>query len=151
MENDFDITRIAKPHTVEAWARYTIIEFQKALDRLKIGVTRKLFNSFKKELQVNNGDVHAVLLKFLMYGRFRDMGVGRGMKAYERKTNKANLIAAKRYGADVEYSRRQPKRWYSKTRWAQTMRLSEILIRDLGDDISHWITDSFEGEVTIGM
>src|SRR5690606_17737082 len=145
--NKPDLTNISKRQTVNAWALIAIKEFQKALDKKKISDTRFLFNSFKKELQSNGGDVQAVLIKFAMYGRFIDMGVGRGMKAYERKTNKVNLIAAKRYGANVSYSRRMPKRWYSKTKMAETLRLQEILIRDLGENITKWIDTEFQGEV----
>lgn len=144
-----DLIEITKRRTVEEWARIAILEFQKSIEKKKIGVSRRLFNSFKKELQANGGDVQAVMIKFAMYGRYRDMGVGRGMKAYERKTNKSNLIAARRYGANVGYSRRMPKRWYSKTKMAQTLRLQEILIRDIGEDINRWIGSSFQGEVSV--
>lgn len=146
-----ELEQIAKRSTVEAWARIAIIKFQKAIESKKIIDTRHLFNSFKKELRDNGGDVQAVLLKFAMYGRYRDMGVGRGMKAYERKTNKANLIAAKSYGANVSYVSRQPKRWYNKTRIRETLKLQEILIRDLGNDISKWVSTTFGGEVTSGL
>ena len=141
------LDKIAKRGTVEAWAQIAIKEFQKALEKKKIVDTRYLFNSFKKELKQNGGDVQAVLLKLSMYGRYIDMGVGRGMKAYERKTNKANLIAAKRYGARVSYVSRQPRKWYNKVRVSQSLRLQEILIRDLGEDINKWMLASFEGEV----
>lgn len=104
-----------------------------------IGVTGALFNSFKQELVANGGNVGAVILKFAMYGRFRDMGVGRGMKAYERKTNKVNMIAAKAYGTKVSYSRRQAKRWYPKVKTYESLRLQEILVRDLGVNIQSWI------------
>lgn len=146
-----ELDQIAKRSTVEAWAAITIKEFQKALEKKKIIDTRHLFNSFIKELRANGGDVQAVLLKLAMYGRYQDMGVGRGMKAYERKTNKANLIAAKRYGANVSYVSRQPRKWYNKVRFSQTLRLQEILIRDLGDDINKWVLASFEGEVKTGL
>lgn len=146
-----ELEQIAKRSTVEAWAEIAIKEFQKALEKKKIVDTRHLFNSFKKELRANGGDVHAVLLKLAMYGRYQDMGVGRGLKAYERKTNKANLIAAKRYGANVSYVGRQPIKWYNKVRFSQSLRLQEILIRDLGDDINKWVLASFEGEVSTGL
>lgn len=149
VERKHDLSKLVRRDTVEGWAHYAIVEFQKSLDKKKVGVTRQLYNSFKKQLTGSGGDVKAVMLKFLMYGRFRDMGVGRGMKAYERATNKANLIAAKRYGADVPYSRRMPKRWYSKTKWAETLRLGELLARDMGEDIMGWIAQETGGEVTV--
>jgi len=149
MDRDFNLANLVRRDTVEGWAHYAIVAFQEALDKKKIGVTRQLYNSFKRQLQGSGGDVQAVILKFFMYGRFRDMGVGRGMKAYERASNKANLIAAKRYGADVPHSRRQPKRWYSKTRWAQQLRLGELLARDMGEEITGWIAQESSGEITV--
>lgn len=142
-----DLDNIVPERLVDDWARYAIQKFQRSLDRKKIGVTHALFNSFKRELAMNGGDVGAVLIKFAMYGRFRDMGVGRGMKAYERKSNRANLIAAKSYGANVTYSRRQAKRWYPKVKVHETMRLRELLIRDLGDNIRQWIAEEWSGDV----
>jgi len=149
MDRKYDVTKLVRRDTVDGWARIAIVEFQKSIEKKRIGVTRQLYNSFKKQLVAGGGDVKGVLLKFLMYGRFRDMGVGRGMKAWERATNKANLIAAKRYGADVPYSRRMAKRWYSKTKWAETLRLGELLARDLGEEITGWIAQETGGDVTV--
>lgn len=146
-----DIGSLVPKRLVDEWARIAILEFQKSLDKKKIGVTGKLFNSFKRALEMSGGDVQATIIKFLMYGRFRDMGVGSGVKAYERKTNKANLIAAKRYGANVSYSRRQPKKWYNKPKYAQTMRLQELLVESMGDKIGNWIASEFGGELSLGL
>lgn len=146
-----DLTSIAPNHVVDDWAKYAIKAFQESLHRKKIGVSGALFNSFKRELVANGGDVGAVMIKFSMYGRFRDMGVGRGMKAYERKTNKMNLIGAKRYGANVQYSRRQSKRWYPKIKVHETLRLQEILVRDLGENISKWISTEWQGGAQINI
>lgn len=146
-----ELEQIAKRQTVEEWARIAIIKFQKSLQSKKIVDTRHLLNSFTKELRSHRGDVNSVILKFAMYGRFRDMGVGSGVKAYERKTNKANLVAARAYGANVPYMRRQPKRWYNKVKVRETLKLQEILIRDLGDDIIQWISTDFKDEITTGI
>ncbi|MGJ1295522.1 hypothetical protein ACR777_15050 [Sphingobacterium spiritivorum] len=148
---DRDLTKLIPYHTVNDWAIYAIKEFQSELDRKKVNLTGALFNSFKKELRANQGNVEEVLIKFSMYGRFRDMGVGRGLKAYERKTNKSNLIAAKRYGANVSYVGRQPKRWYSKKKTAETYRLKEILIKDMGNDVVNWMAQEFQTEINLGI
>src|SRR5690606_12191359 len=138
-----DSTTIVPQRLVSEWARIAIERLQAALEKKKIGVTGELFNSFKRELENAGGDVGAVIIKFLMYGRFVDMGVGNGLKAYERKTNKANLVGARAYGANVSYNSRQPKRWYSKTKAAETWRLQELLIRDLGERIPAWIAEQW--------
>lgn len=153
MENQdpHDLSTLIRRDTVDGWAHYAIVEFQKALDKQKIGITRQLFNSFKKQLQANRGDVMAVMIRFLQYGRFVDMGVGRGLAAYERDSNRANLVGARAYGANVPYVKRRPKKWYSKTRWAQMMRLQELLARDLDEDIRGWISAEFGGETTLNV
>lgn len=149
MEEKHDIKSLVPQKLVDDWALIAIERFQQSLKKKKIGVTGELFDSFKRQLLLAGGDVGAVIIKFLMYGRFRDMGVGNGVKAYERKTNKANLIAAKRYGADVSYTGRQPKRWYNKIRIAQTYKLQELLISEMGENIREWIASEFSGEIRI--
>ena len=146
------LTDVVAPYKVVSdWAMYAISALQEELEKKKVRLTGALFNSFKKELRAAGGDVQAVLIKFAMYGRFRDMGVGNGLKAYERKTNKMNLIGAKRYGAKVRYVGRQPKRWYPKRKTAETYRLSEILVEQMGVDITRWIADEFGSEMQIGL
>ncbi len=147
MEDQHDLKSLVPQKLVDDWALIAIQRFQQSLQKKKIGVTGELFNSFKRQLFLAGGDVGAVVIKFLMYGRFRDMGVGNGVKAYERKTNKANLIAAKRYGADVSYIGRQPKRWYNKVRVSQTYKLQELLVSEMGDNIREWIASEFTGEI----
>ncbi len=127
---------------INQWASIAIERLQKEIRKKKIGVTDNLYRSFEKEVQKSGGNVQAVFIRFAMYGRFRDMGVGNGMKAFERKSNKKNLIASKRYGADVTYSRRQPKRWFNKPKMAQIYKLREILAKSMGDAV---VTNLKEG------
>lgn len=142
---------VAPYKVVSDWAKYAIEALQAELEKKKVRLTGALFNSFKKELQATAGDVQAVLIKFLMYGRFRDMGVGNGLKAYERKTNKMNMIGVKRYGLKLDYVGRQPKRWYPKRKTAETHRLAEILVDEMGADITRWIAGEFDGELSLGV
>lgn len=133
---------------IDAWADIAIERFQKVLKQKKIGVTGNLYRSFEKEVQKSGGNVQAVFIRFAMYGRFRDMGVGRGMKAHERETNRWNLIANKAYGADVEYSRRRPKRWFNKPKMAQIYRLREILAESVGHAMVANLQEGFQGDQT---
>jgi len=151
MMADKDLISVVPKKVVDEWAVIAIKAFQESLQKKKIGISGALFNSFKRELVANGGDVAGVLIKFAMYGRFRDMGVGRGMKAYERKTNKSNLIGAKQYGANVSYSRRQGKRWYPKVKAHETMKLQEILVRDLGVNIGQWLSSEWRGSIQMNV
>jgi hypothetical protein len=112
---------------VDGWAKITIDLWQKELRKKKIGITDDLYNSFQKQVQRKGSEIAEIILKFKMYGRFRDMGVGNGLKAYERGSNKQDRTASKRYGANVGFSDRSEKRWLNKIKTAQTYRLSEIL------------------------
>lgn len=133
---------------IDDWARIAIDRYKKEIAKKNIGVSGALSRSFQKEITVSGGDVKAVYIRFLMYGRFRDMGVGRGLKAYERKINKEFLIAAKTYGANVEYVRRQPKRWFNKPKMAQIYKLREILAKELDHAVVTNIQDFFSDDMT---
>lgn len=143
--------RINQRGTAEAWANILIEKWQKAIKDKGIGVTGDLANSFSREIQSAGSDVKAIIMRFNFYGRFRDMGVGRGLRAYERGTNKSNLIASKRYGADVSFVGRQPKKWYNKIKTAQTYRLGEILATAEGQAIVNNIEADFSNSITIKM
>jgi hypothetical protein len=134
--------KISTKGAVDAWARITIERFKKELTKKNIRKSGALERSFTRELDLAGGDVQAVTIKFLMYGRFRDMGVGSGVSANERFTNKQNLIAGKSYGSDLDYARRQPKRWFNKPKMAQIYRLREILASHLQTQVTNVVSTS---------
>jgi len=112
---------------MDGWQKYTIEKWQKELRKKRIGVTETLYRSFEKAVSVRSGEIVESNLKFLMYGRFRDMNVGKGLKAFERANNTAARNAARRYGTQGRVVNRVQKRWLNKINAAQTYRLSEIL------------------------
>lgn len=136
---------------VDDWARYTIEQWQKELRKKKIGVTDELYNSFTHQVQASSKELTGILLKFKFYGRLRDMGVGKGVKAYEVKNNVANLIASKRYGANVQSVSRKPGRWYNKIKTHETHRLREILAEKAGIAISTSVADMLNNSSEINI
>ncbi len=126
---------------LDEWAQYTIIAWRKELRKKKIGVTDELYESFTREIQRNQTELLGVLLKFKFYGRLRDMGVGRGVSANEVQNNVSNIIAAKRYGANVHSVNRKPGRWFNKIKTHQSHRLREILAEKAGVAISASVAD----------
>jgi hypothetical protein len=97
--------------TVERWADIVIERWERKIERLKIGHSGKLSESFYHHVKTQaNGDPEFIVFTFEYYGKFVDMGVGRGVKI-----------------ADVESSNRRPKSWYSKTFFSQLEKLKEIL------------------------
>nr|WP_321357177.1 hypothetical protein [uncultured Draconibacterium sp.] len=97
--------------TVEAWADIVIERWEQKIERLGIMSTGALLRSFYHTVQTqSNGDPELIIFTFEYYGKFVDMGVGRGVTVEE-----------------VEFSNRRPKAWYSKVFFSQLEKLKELL------------------------
>lgn len=98
--------------TVEAWADIVIERWETKIARLKIGHTGQLVKSFEHHVHTQaNGIPELIIFAFEYYGKFVDMGVGRGVTV-----------------EDVSFSSRRPKPWYSKVFYSQLEKLKEILV-----------------------
>lgn len=74
--------------------------------------TGKLLNSFTYTIHTQaNGNPELIRFAFNYYGKFVDMGVGRGVTL-----------------ETVEFSTRKPKPWYSKVFWGQFQKLKELMV-----------------------
>ena len=74
-------TKLSEREIAEAWAKITIIKWKKKLASNKIGDTGTLLKSFKYNVLASaQGNVLKITLLFEYYGRFVDMGVGKGVK-----------------------------------------------------------------------
>jgi hypothetical protein len=136
---------------VDAWARYTIEAWRKELRKKKIGVTDELYRSFTSQIQRDSKELTGILLKFKYYGRLRDMGVGNGVSAHEVKSNVANMMSAKRYGANVKYVSRKPGKWFNKIKTHQSHRLREILAEKAGVTISTSVAEILNNSSQINI
>lgn len=97
--------------TAEAFAKIVIERWEQKVMAMKINRSGKLANSFYQYVQTQaNGNVDFILFTFEFYGKFVDMGVGRGIKTEE-----------------VQFSLRKPRRWYSKVFYSQVIKLKDIL------------------------
>lgn len=97
--------------TVEAWADIVIERWERKIERLKIGHSGTLSKSFYHHVKTqSNGNPELITFTFEHYGKFVDMGVGRGVTI-----------------AEVESSNRRPKPWYSKSFFSQIEKLKELL------------------------
>jgi len=111
---------------INNWAIITVDKFQEALVRMDVGeVDGTLMRSFKTEVQAKGGDAFAVIIRFLNYGRFVDMGVGRGQPLGFKNVQ---LIGGNRYGKTN--NKRQPKKWYSKTKTREVAVLRFLMARN---------------------
>lgn len=97
---------------VEKWAIVSIDKFQEALVKLSVGeVDGALMQSFKYELKNAGGNAMEVIIRFLQYGRFVDMGVGRGQ-----------ALGIK--------GKRKPIKWYGKIKTKEISILRWILLKN---------------------
>ena len=125
--------------TVQAWLRYSVRDFQGELDRKvyglrisKRGIQRsslgKSYRFGSKAGRTNQlrrawwqnlvGDGERAQFSFMMYGRYLDMGVGKGTSHTDRLVHRQLRIGS---------PGRQRRAWYSKRKSYEIKRLREIL------------------------
>ncbi|MCA8830192.1 hypothetical protein [Hymenobacter pini] len=119
--------------TVERWLEITLSNLREQIIRLKVKDTGELLDSIKGHLvAASDGDVQKLSIAYALYGKFADMGVGRGMGAGVRKSNSAYTRIRDEKGQLYRYSRKK-RQWYSKEMGRQTFRLSTLLSEFYGD------------------
>ena len=113
----------------DAWAKITIKIWRQNIVKMKLINTNQLFQSFVENvISAANGDLLKIEFAFKYYGKFSDMGVGRGSKIGDIKENRTSRhLEGKMLG-----NRRMPRKWYSKTFTAEVLRLKEILENQYG-------------------
>jgi hypothetical protein len=107
-----------KPFDTEQWAAITIERWEEKITKLRIGHNNLLINSFTQHIiSDSNGNPAMVTFALNYYGRMVDMGVGTGVKI-----------------ADVgaPWTKRRPKKWYSKTLSRELYRLAGFMARSYG-------------------
>ena len=112
-------------------AQITIKRWRKKIDRLKIGQhsSGELFRSFQYNvLASSGGDVQKIEFAFRYYGKFVDMGVGKGTTLSDQPMPRG----MRRLYGKLLGLKRVPKKWYSKTFYAETQKLLEILQKEYG-------------------
>lgn len=115
MENDKEL-ELSDAESLELWAKIVIERWETRIEKLNIRHTETLLKSFDHQISRDaNGNYQKVRFTFAYYGRFVDMGVGKGVPA-----------------KDVVMSNRQPKPWYSKTFIKECNTLSRIMAERWG-------------------
>ena len=113
----------------DEWAFFTISIWREKMVKYKVGLSTSgnLERSFLKEvIGTPGGGLISINFSFKYYGKFVDMGVGKGTKLGDVGQNKTSrYLEGKMIG-----NRRIPKKWYSKTLFAETATLKEILSRE---------------------
>lgn len=110
--------------TVDAWAEIVVDNWMENIRALGIGLSGQLEDNIFYSIEGSHGAHNlptAVTFEFPFYGRFVDMGVGKGVPLEDVGSGKSDLRAG--FGGH----NRRPKKWYSKNMYAQSIRLGQIL------------------------
>ncbi|WBO86241.1 hypothetical protein [Hymenobacter yonginensis] len=108
------------------WLDFTVESFIRNMRKLRIKQTGALMASFKKQVIGAASGRLQLQLSYALYGKFVDMGVGRGMglgvrrgdDGYDRLRNSRGQLKRRE---------RKAKKWLGKTLAYQTKRLSELM------------------------
>lgn len=96
---------------VASWADKTDQILLEMLRRHEVGVTEELYNSVRSKVYQMAGDMLGYELHFLLRGRFRDMGVGRGRG--KSIASKVETTATNREIIQGR-TRRKAAKWYAR-------------------------------------
>ena len=134
-----------------AWLDITVERFVANMKALKIQNTGTLLASFKKEVIGGaEGQPLRLRLAYALYGKFVDMGVGRGHgKGIQKGDDGYDRLRNSR--GKLRRQQRKPRPWYSKEVAFQTKRLSELMLSLYGQLYVTRATDALPGEVTINF
>jgi hypothetical protein len=117
---------------VDDWAYYLYENWIDKLEKLKIGYSFDLESSIAYKILPGSSNLPSVEFSFLYYGKFVDMGVGKGVS-----------IA---YAKDKEDHGRQAKIWYSKEFYRQINKLKELLTKNYSLHASMVIVQNIDVE-----
>ncbi|UOR06752.1 hypothetical protein MUN82_06535 [Hymenobacter aerilatus] len=132
------------------WLDITIERFVANIRRLKVVDTGALAGSFQKQvIGAADGDVLKMRLSYALWGMFQDMGVGRGMGAGVRKGDDGYDRIRNSRGKLKRHTRKA-RAWYSKEAYAQTKRLSELMLELKGQVLLTTIT-SLPTQTTVNL
>lgn len=138
---------------IHDWAKFTGERLQKSIVKKRVGIATMhherfgrttyqkssgaLINSIVYALAAaGNGDVEAARHEFNYYGKFVDMGVGRGQKIEGVKSN-ADILRMAGGG-------RRPKKWFSRTYYAEVTELRDLLMVKYGTQSAQLIKETIE-------
>lgn len=140
---------------IGAWTREQLLIWREKLERLKVVRTGALHQSFKDSIrQTSEGTT--ITLKFLMYGIYQALGVGRGythgndghlefLEEEYREKHRLNIprkVGPAWGGYKTSGNPRKARDWYSKKLYMSTMAMIEDLARIYGDNASQVICEA---------
>lgn len=114
------------------------------ITKKRIGKTGNLKNNIHINI-VNGADgPEKVVLTFKHYGKFVDMGVGKGQKLGDVKGNQELAKA-------IGVKGRKAKKWFSKTFYPEVNTLENLLIKHYGQSAENIIKQLIPGQIQINL
>jgi hypothetical protein len=113
--------------SIEFWQKYTIKDWKKNIQKMRIGHSGALVNSFLSNLVMKSGgNEYKINFSFLYYGKFVDMGVGKGVPMGRKDT------------------KRKPKKWYARALTYNINKLTLILRKNYGEQFADNVVQAIE-------
>ena len=106
-----DPTQLSELEVAKKWLDITISRFIENMRKLRIQDTGTLMASFQKQVVGSAEGRLQLRLSYALYGKFVDMGVGRGMAAGVRKGDDGYDRVRKNRG-QLRRHTRKPRNWY---------------------------------------
>jgi hypothetical protein len=130
---------------VSDWSTYLKRDLIKSMLKKKIGNTGNLKNSLSFKIQYGtDGTPEKVIIAFNYYGKFVDMGVGKGQKLGDVKGNKALYRATGIKG-------RVAKPWWSKTIFPEANTLAALLKEQYGITAINMINENVSPSINMQL
>jgi len=112
--------------TLKAWADIVIERWELRISQLGVVDTGELLRSFQAQVNTDaNGNGEKIVFTYAYYGRFPELGVGKGIKA------------------GIE-SNRKKKPWYTKIFFGQVNQLARIMAEKYGQQAIAGIIENIE-------
>lgn len=156
-------SRINLKATLLAFKRYAVEDWQRDLEKklyrsnrtaagnsLRYARTRLLRTDWDSSIIRTVAGISTLRFAFPLYGRFVDMGVGKGTNYEERRTWRTKRIGFNEVLYDRS-SKRQHVRWYSKRKSFSQRRLSEVLVKRYGLGMVSFVENQLTFEVSLTL
>jgi hypothetical protein len=115
------------------WAKKTATRLVNVIYDLGIDHTGALAKSIQQQVSKTGDSVDKIIFKYLTYGRYRDMGTGKGFARGGKGT--ANFAKFRNPNGSLKVVNRKPAHWYSKTMYARIKFMQDKLLVDMNDQI----------------
>lgn len=141
MANDFDVSLY---HLVYDWARYANKDLGTTMAKKNIGKTYALLRSRRFRVLFTGSTPSSVMFDFLMYGKFVDMGVGRGQKLGDVKGNQTIY-------RETGIKGRKAKKWFSKVLFPEANTLAKLLSEQFQIEAGNMINENIDNKINLPL